>query len=212
MHPDVFTPILKQYQDDLFKFVGEYPELLNHYASYLNHLWATNARYNLVSRRIAPETLVFDHLFDCLLGLPHLPGANRIADLGSGGGFPAAVLAIARPETSVHCFEKSPVKCQFLQSLGLKNLHVAGPIPNGQWLGESFDWITARAFKPVPVILELTRKHFRAGTPYWLYKGRLAKIEEELREARVKRDQARLVKLEPLGTPSERYLVGLNLT
>lgn len=204
-----FASILDQHRQKLAPLVGNQDDLLKNFARFLNELWLANAHHNFVSRQMTQESLVTDHLIDCLIGLPYLPAAQKVADLGSGGGLPAAVLAITRPQWQVHCFEKSPVKCQFLSqlSLWLPNLVVRGPIPNSQYLGERFDWITARAFKPIPVTLELTRKHFLAGTPYYLYKARSAKISEELQKAKLNAKDFELIPLEPLMPDCERHLV-----
>lgn len=209
MTTEIFSSILAQQQHHIFRLAGENPNLVPQYTQFLETLWETNERYNLVSRRMQPEQLVLDHLLDCLLGMPHLPAAQKIADLGSGGGFPAVVIAIARPECKVYCYEKSAVKCLFLEEIAtwLPNLNVMGPIPQGQHLGQAFDWITARAFKPIHVILELTRKHFQNGTPYWLYKGREEKIRTELEAAKLNQEQFRKIPLVTLGEMQERHLV-----
>lgn len=209
MHEALFDPILDQHSAHLVRLTGSQDFRRSAYTRYLSELWQENERYNLVSRKMSPEALVENHLLDCMLGLPFLPAAKNVADLGSGGGLPAAVIAIARPDCRVHCFEKSPVKCQFLAGLAewLPNLKVHGPIPAGQHLGIQVDWITARAFKPIPVILELTRKHFQKDTPYYLFKARAAKIAEEAEAARLTADQMALVVLEAVGAPCERHMV-----
>jgi 16S rRNA (guanine527-N7)-methyltransferase len=158
-------------------------------AEYLAMLWKANQELNLVSRKMTPEELVIEHLMDCLIALPHLPAAKRIADLGSGGGLPAVALAICRPETHFTLFEKSPRKCQFLTTCAARwpNLSVAGPVPEGGDLakaaGGKIDYAIARAFKPIRASFDSTRAYRRAGGRYVFYKARRAKIEEEARTA-----------------------------
>src|SRR5881394_3895714 len=75
------------------------------------------AKTNLV----APSTLPYlwtRHISDSLQLLDLAPSANVWADLGSGGGFPGAVLACAlaeRPGAMVHLVERVAKKAAFLR-------------------------------------------------------------------------------------------------
>lgn len=87
--------------------------------SYLAFLLERNAEVNLVSARSADlETLGADHLFDALLGLPFLPPPRnppiRLLDVGSGGGFPAVPLLLARRDLEGTLVESVGKKCRFL--------------------------------------------------------------------------------------------------
>jgi 16S rRNA (guanine527-N7)-methyltransferase len=57
------------------------------------------------------------HVADSLTGLeiPALLEAPRIADVGSGAGFPGLVLAVALPEARVDLVESVGRKCDFIQ-------------------------------------------------------------------------------------------------
>ena len=82
--------------------------------SYLDLLFAANQRMNLtrITNRGDAEVL---HVGDALTLLPHLPPqARRLADVGSGGGVPGIVLAIARPEIHVTLIESTRKKADFL--------------------------------------------------------------------------------------------------
>jgi len=175
-------------------------------ASYLDHLWKANRELNLVSRKMTVDELVLDHVFDCLIAFPHLPTYGVAADLGSGGGMPGALLAICRPHQEIHLYEKSPLKCKFLRSClsFAPNLVVQGPIPQQGDL--QADWITARAFKSFRTILQLTGEHWRKGRPYYLYKGRLEKIEEEINQAPKELDRD-ILPLTSVGKFKERHLL-----
>ncbi|MDL2716992.1 MAG: class I SAM-dependent methyltransferase, partial [Acidobacteriota bacterium] len=91
-------------------------------AGFLAILLERNAEMNLVSARsAAPEVLVETHLFDALLGLALLPkpreNAMRVLDLGSGGGFPAIPLLIARPDLAGTLVESSRKKAAYLDDV-----------------------------------------------------------------------------------------------
>lgn len=147
---------------------------------YLEFLWQANKELNLFSRKMLATELVDNHLIDCLLPLPCFPKASKVvADLGSGGGLPAVVYAIQFPEIKFHLFEKSPNKRKFLSHCRAlaPNIEVFADIPKD--LG-GVDLVTARAFKPIDVILNMTRDYYSSDGRYFLLKGRKEKIAEEL--------------------------------
>jgi 16S rRNA (guanine527-N7)-methyltransferase len=108
-----------------------------------------------------PEQGVDVHVADSLaaLELDVVREAERIADLGSGAGFPGLALAIARPEAQVALVESVGRKCAFLEraarDLELDNVAVV-PARAESWrdgLGVH-DLVTARALAPLGVVLE----------------------------------------------------------
>lgn len=185
--------------------LGVLPEQQAQLAAYLDLLWAANQELNLVSRKLEPAALVDDHLVDSLLALPYFPRQGTIADLGSGGGLPALPLAICLPETRFLLFEKSPLKCKFLERCKAlaPAIEVMGPLdPGGAF--PKCDLITARGFKSVREILQWSRAHQQRGGAYLLYKARRARIDEELAEAKLK---ARVERLPQHAGAEERHLV-----
>lgn len=70
---------------------------------------------NLISPN-SVDTIKERHIEDSLQLLPLIPqGVKTICDLGSGAGFPAIPIAMARPDIEVHCIESDHKKCTFLQ-------------------------------------------------------------------------------------------------
>src|SRR3989442_6899811 len=67
-----------------------------------------------------PQAAAQTHVADSLTGLaaPELAGAGRIADMGSGAGFPGLVLALALPEAQVDLIESAERKCAVIERLG----------------------------------------------------------------------------------------------
>jgi 16S rRNA (guanine527-N7)-methyltransferase len=114
------------------------------------------------------------HIADSLvaLELPEVRQARRIADLGSGGGFPGLVLAIALPDAQVALVESVGRKVAFLRGaierLGLVNAEAiqarAEDWPAG--IG-AHDLVTARALAPLSVLVEY-------AAPLLALRGRLA--------------------------------------
>jgi 16S rRNA (guanine527-N7)-methyltransferase len=125
------------------------------------------------------------HVADSLvaLDLPEVRDARRIADLGSGGGFPGLALAIALPEARVDLVESVGRKAAFLRSaverLELANVEVvnarAEEWPEGL---EAHDLVTARALAPLSVLVEYAAPLLCVGGTLVAWKARTDPGEE----------------------------------
>ena len=151
---------------------------------YLDLLEAANARMNLTRIRDRADAETF-HVVDALKLLPFLPSWSfPLADVGSGGGVPGMVLAIARPDVEVMLIESVTKKAEFLretaETIGLTNVRVhngrAERLPY-----EQFDIVTSRAVAPLEKLLVLCRPLVRAGGSLLAMKG--PKLNEELEAA-----------------------------
>jgi 16S rRNA (guanine527-N7)-methyltransferase len=126
-----------------------------------------------------PAIAVDEHVADALvaLELDEVRGARRIADLGSGAGFPGLVLAAALPHARVALVESSAKKCAFLtlaaRAMGLTNVE-AVPSRAESWSEglASCDLVTARAVAPLPVLVEYAAPLLLAGGALVAWKGR----------------------------------------
>jgi 16S rRNA (guanine527-N7)-methyltransferase len=84
---------------------------------YLELLLLWNRRINLTAVR-DPDDIREKHFADSLALLPFIPkSARTLVDVGSGAGFPGAVLATARPDLAVTLVEANQKKSAFLQTL-----------------------------------------------------------------------------------------------
>lgn len=124
------------------------------------------------------------HVLDSLQLLDQIgPGDSRIADLGSGAGFPGLVLACAlaeRPNASVTLVEKSVRKSQFLEAAA-KTVGLPAKVLN-QRLEDAppkdrFDVVTARALAPLPKLLGYAHAWLKPSGKALLMKGRDAVTE-----------------------------------
>jgi 16S rRNA (guanine527-N7)-methyltransferase len=118
-----------------------------------------------------PAEAAIRHVADALEGLPAVDAApdGPLADVGSGGGLPGLVLAIARPQREVHLIEATARKALFIaeaaQALGLDvAVHAARSedVARGP-LRDSFACVVARALAPPPVAVELCLPLCRPG-------------------------------------------------
>lgn len=179
--------------------------------SYIDLLWSANEELNLFSRQMPFEELIDNHVIDCLLPLKYFPtSVKSVADFGSGGGLPSVIYAIQCPQMKFRLYEKSPKKQAFLNRCRkvAPNLEVNGEIPK---LLSDVELVTARAFKPLDVILEVSRDYYKSGGHYFLLKARKEKIEEELAEAQRKFKDLK-IKVTELQSPVlqvERHLVSI---
>lgn len=152
---------------------------------FLALLLEANSHFNLTAVR-DPGVAWERHVVESLGLVPLLGEARTLLDVGSGGGLPGMVLAIALPDTSVTLLEASEKKAHFLAqtsaALGLNNVRVEcrraeSAAALGEPLRESFDWVTARAVAALPVLLELTVPFVRLGGRVLAVKGERAMEE-----------------------------------
>ncbi len=106
--------------------------------------------------------------------LAALPPGARVADLGTGMGAPAVVLALARPDLEVLGVDASLKKLAFVRQVALElpvgNLKVVhGRLEDLPSLGA--DWGTAKALAPIPLLLSWWTRHGRPGSPFFALKG-----------------------------------------
>lgn len=104
-----------------------------------------NRVLNLTSVRSLEET-VERHYGESLFLGAHLPPCRlRIADIGSGAGFPGIPVAVLRPDCSVTLVEAHARKAVFLResSRKLRNVHVLAQ--RAETVEETFDSAISRA-------------------------------------------------------------------
>jgi 16S rRNA (guanine527-N7)-methyltransferase len=142
-----------------------------------------NDRQNLVAGR-SLGSVWQRHLADSLQLTEHVPrGTGTWLDLGSGGGFPGLVVAIARPEALTVMIESRKLRVEWLRraadELNLANVQVLGTrLEAAADLPASA--ISARAFAPLGKLLGLAARFSTPDTFWVLPKGRSA--AQELQE------------------------------
>jgi 16S rRNA (guanine527-N7)-methyltransferase len=131
-----------------------------------------------------PAAAVDRHVADSLvaLELDEVRRARRIADLGSGAGWPGLALAAALPEATVALVESAVRHCRYLERAvavaGLTNAVVVHARAE-EWrdgMG-AHDVVTARALAALPVVCEYAAPLLAAGGVLVAWKG-LVSAEE----------------------------------
>ena len=127
-----------------------------------------NKKINIISQNTSTKkTIIERHIIDSAQIIDFVNfNSNTTTDLGSGGGMPGIVVAIIlknmKNNMNVHLYEKSYHKSHFLKEVSeklnlntkvfQKNIFEIKNIETGT--------IMSRAFKPIPVVLDLVYKNF----------------------------------------------------
>jgi 16S rRNA (guanine(527)-N(7))-methyltransferase RsmG len=120
---------------------GQVAALETHYQLLLQ--W--NRTLNLTSIKKMEEAVERHYCESLFLGA-HLPqGHLRIADIGSGAGFPGFPVAVLRPDCSVTLIESHQRKAVFLREASRKLPNVRVLARRAESIEEQFDWAISRA-------------------------------------------------------------------
>lgn len=142
---------------------------------YLSLLVKWNAAYNLTAVR-EPEQMRSQHLADCLAVVGPLRRqlgtgkSARILDVGSGGGLPGVVLALADPAWDVTCVDAVGKKAAFIRQVAVELAlpHLLAVHARVETLrAPPYDVITARAFASLADFTQQTRA-LLAPTGLWM--------------------------------------------
>ena len=175
----------------------------------LDELSLWNRAYNLtaITGRAA---MIRDHLLDSLSAAPELSG-TRIADVGTGAGFPGLPLALVAPERRFTLIDSVAKKIRFVahaaRELALTNVAPLQARAEQLVPEAPFDTIITRAFAPVPVTLERVDRLARSGTRLVALKGRYPHEELAQLPPRWTLQSVRRVSLP--GSDAERHIVRL---
>lgn len=189
-------------------------EQIERLADYVALLGKWNAVYNLTAIR-DPRQMLIQHVLDSLSIVPSLAGRDirSILDVGSGGGLPGIVLAIAFPERSVTLNDivqkKTAFQAQAKAELKLDNLSVVtGRVENlrpGIEVPGKFDAIVSRAFAELSDFVTLARHLASEHGSIWAMKG--VRPDAEIDRLPVGARVVDVVRLHVPSLEAERHLV-----
>ena len=140
----------------------------------LDELSQWNRAYNLTAIE-GREAMVITHLLDSLAAHADLAG-ERIADIGTGAGFPGLPLAVANPQRQFTLIDATAKKVRFVahaaRTLGLTNVRAVQARAEAMQPEQPFDTILARAVGSLAELAQLAQPLARPGTRLLAYKGR----------------------------------------
>ena len=107
----------------------------------------------------------------------------RVADVGSGAGFPGIVWKIAAPELDIALFERREKTLRFLERvvtlMRVDGLHTEGSGADGADFSGRFDVVVSKAAGQLQLLAPLAARLLRAGGTYITMKGSGWKQETE---------------------------------
>lgn len=168
-----------------------------------------NEHVNLTSVT-TPEGILTVHMLDSLTLVPHLGDANRVVDVGTGGGFPGIPLAVACPQRRFTLIDGTQKKIRFvaesIEALGIRNAQAIAA-RGESFLGEkNFDVVVARAVGNLADLLHNAGPLLAPGGRLLAMKG---KSPEDEVAALPRGWRAEITKLVVPGLDAERHLVSL---
>ncbi len=138
------------------------------FEDYISMVLEKNKTINIISQKTASKKTIIDrHIIDSAQIIDFVDlNSNTTTDLGSGGGFPGIIIAILlksmKKDMKVHLYEKSYHKSHFLKEVSKKlnlktkifqkNIFEIKNLKTGT--------IMSRAFKPMPIVLNLVNENF----------------------------------------------------
>ena len=155
-------------------------ETCNDFECLISMILEKNKEINIISKKIQQKDDIRErHIIDSaqIIDFVNL-NCNTTCDLGTGGGMPGLIVAIVmkkiKNSMKVNLYEKSHHKCIFLNEVSRKlnlnteiikkDIFTVRDIETGT--------IMSRAFKPMPIILDLVQKNFRKYKNIILFMGK----------------------------------------
>jgi len=150
------------------KYLNVSRETFLDFENYISMIIEKNKKINIISRNISSKKAIIErHIIDSAQIIDFVDfNSNTTTDLGSGGGMPGIVVAIIlknmKNSMNVNLYEKSYHKSHFLKEVSeklnlntkiyQKNIFEIKNLETGT--------IMSRAFKPMPIVLDLVYENF----------------------------------------------------
>lgn len=157
------------------------------FADYINAFLIQNSKLNLISKN--DEKFLWEkHIFDSLsiekFFEKYKPSAEKLLDIGTGGGFPSVPTALAYPDIEVFALDSIRKKINAIENikavLNIQNLHTI--CDRAENIKDKFDIITSRAVAPLKIITGYAMPLLNKNGYFVAYKS--IRSEEEIKDAK----------------------------
>ena len=154
-------------------------ETCNQLESLVSMIQEKNKEINIISKKMTEKGAIRErHIIDSAQIIDFIDlNCNTTSDLGTGGGMPGLIVAIVmkkiKNDLKINLYEKSYHKCVFLKEVSEKlnlNTHV---IQKDIFKVKNIETgtIMSRAFKPMPIVLDLVNENFKKYKNLILFMG-----------------------------------------
>ena len=167
-------------------------ETCNEFETLISMIQEKNKEINIISREMFEKEQIRDrHIIDSAQIIDFINlNCNTTSDLGTGGGMPGLIVAIfmkkIKNDMKINLYEKSYHKCIFLKEVSKKLNLNTDIIQKDIFTIKNIETgtIMSRAFKPLPVILDLVSQNFKKYKNIILFMGNSGKkiLNDTLRE------------------------------
>ena len=153
------------------------------FETFISMVMDKNKDINIISKKTAKKDIIRNrHIIDSAQAIEFVDfNEDTTCDIGSGGGMPGIVIAIIlknlKKKMKLSLYEKSHHKSTFLKSVSRKleldteviqeDIFKSSKIKSGT--------ILARAFKPLPVVLDLVHQNFSSYNNLVMFMGKNGK-------------------------------------
>ena len=153
------------------------------FEKFISMIESKNRKINIISKKSSENGNIRQrHIIDSAQAIEFVDlNENTTCDLGSGGGMPGIVIAIMaknlKKKIKINLFEKSYHKSSFLKEVS-KELNLQTEIIQEDVFkirDMNSGTIMARAFKPMPIVLDLVYKNFNKYKNLILFMGKSGK-------------------------------------
>lgn len=179
---------------------------------YLDLLEKWNAAYNLTAVR-GRAAMEVEHILDSLAIVPHL-GTGAVVDVGTGGGLPGMVIAIACPATPCVLLDSNGKKTRFLKQaafeLGLTHVEVVQARIEDFRPDAAPEQVVSRAFASLPDMVIGCGHLLERGTRLLAMKG--VRPNDEIAALPTGVVVEQVIGLQVPGLDKERHLICMRST
>ncbi len=192
-------------------------EMLERFDTYAQFLVETNKVQNL-TRITEPDEIVIKHFVDSLtlLTVYNVPSGAKVADIGTGAGFPGVALKIVRPDIELTLIDSLGKRINFLNELcdklgfSAETYHLrAEEAGLKAELREKFDVTTARAVARLNILCEYCIPLTKTGGAFISMKGPTGSEEadESVKASDILGGKIKSVNKLTLSDSSERQII-----